>query len=116
MNCKKFLAVIISLVMTMLIIPSAVFADDSETSEVRYSTDGGETWSYDSLMNTLWSSGFNSRKDITIELLHDITLDSSWYSQQDLGYHNNVILDGKAVQICFSALDMKAMLRLRISR
>ena len=95
MNCKKFLAVIISLVMTMLIIPSAVFADDSETSEVRYSTDGGETWSYDSLMNTLWSSGFNSRKDITIELLHDITLDSSWYSQQDLGYHNNVILDGK---------------------
>lgn len=91
---KKFLAVILAACICFTFSP-AVFA---ETEEVRYSIDGGTTWKEASLMDALWAT--YGKGNIKIELLRDIILDSSWYSQQDIGYNGDIVeLDGKGFTI-----------------
>ncbi len=86
----------------LCVLTMAVAAANEEVPEVRYSTDGGSTWQEDSLMNALWGS--YTASNVKIELQRDITLDSAWYAQQDLGYNGNtVLLDGKGYTIKRSA-------------
>ncbi len=73
---------------------AAVYSGDSE---VRYSTDGGTTWTEDSLMNAVWAC-YGSNENVQIELLDDLVLNSeNWTSeQQQLGYKDSTwTIDGK---------------------
>lgn len=74
--------------------------ESASQKEVRYSTDGGNSWTEAGLMEVIWSSDA-SAQNLQIELLRDITLvgttGGNWGSyQQILGRQDNTwTIDGK---------------------
>ena len=93
---KKLIGIVLAALLALCILPVSALADGEE---VRYSIDGGVSWEEDSLLNALWAT--YGQKSVKIELLRDVTLDSSWYAQQDLLYGEDVVfeLDGKGYTI-----------------
>ncbi len=67
-------------------------------AEVEYSTDGGQTWTEDTLIDALWAGYMKDHCEI--RLLQDITIeDGSWNGPQRLAYNDELILDGQGHRI-----------------
>ncbi len=101
---ERGMAVLLSFVLIAGMVSGAASerAYAQTTEEVRYSTDGGETWKEGSLIDVLWESEVTSGDNVQIELLRDITLVGSeggnWASyQQMIGTKNGSTwtIDGK---------------------
>ncbi len=104
MRKKRWMAVLLSAVLIVGMmsgaVPERIYAQTTE--EVRYSTDGGSTWTESSLMDALWESEVTGGDNVQIELLRDITLvgnsGGNWADyQQMIGTKNGSTwtIDGK---------------------
>lgn len=91
---KKWLCLLLSVCVAVSALLLSVQA--APAAEVRYSRDGGVTWTNDTLTNAIWNNLMQD--NVIIELLKNVTLDNG-YGMTCGGPNKTLTIDGKGFSI-----------------